>query len=244
MLRSRFATVATNRPVDTKKESTDIDVVVLEGDALYLFECKHSVPPTGPHEMRDIWEDIEKGASQLQVAMKVLSDPERRQSYIAGWFPDARKRPVELRIIPCVLCSHRIFSGLQYQGIPIRDFASFALLTGDAVVGMGSSDENGEGVMYRFRLTSGAEFSTADLDDYLSTDAKYFKMFDPFMHPVSTFVRLGDMTLARETVAYEVELDRWIAHMNTIGCTRQPDERKKLRFPVPFDDALPDEAKS
>jgi hypothetical protein len=94
--KSIFAKVETNAPVkglkgsNGKAEATDIDLVVLEDKSLYLFECKHSLPPTGPHEIRDVWEDIEKGVNQLAIAMKILSDPVRRQSYLTRLFPGTK----------------------------------------------------------------------------------------------------------------------------------------------------------
>ena len=107
-----FKRVTVNRRVQSKTDNTDLDVVVLEGKTLYLFECKHSVPPTGSHEMRDIWEDIEKGARQLRIALRLLADPGRLLNYLTGWFPGIRAADIaNIRIVPCVLCSHRIFAG-------------------------------------------------------------------------------------------------------------------------------------
>jgi hypothetical protein len=78
--------------------------------------------PTEPHEMRDVWEDIEKGARQLARARAALLDPGRRQSYLAGWFPGS-KTPAnaDMRIVTCVISSHRIFSGLEIEGVAVRD---------------------------------------------------------------------------------------------------------------------------
>ena len=230
-LKSLFPKVATNRPVKMEGATTDtdIDVLVFEGDTLFLFECKHSLPPTGPHELRDIWEDIEKGVRQLATATEILKDPARRQSYLTGWFPGTKLRDVaELKIVPCVLTSQRIFSGLQHNGVAIRDFGSLQRLCEDGVVGLGGAISEDEIVMCQFRVIHGKTMSGVDLTDYCSADSVFFKMFKPFMHAFSRIERLGGITIARETFVYEVELGEWCKHMEAIGCTREPDKQRKL----------------
>jgi hypothetical protein len=39
--------------------------------------------------------------------------------------------------MPCVLCSHRIFAGMEHHGIPIRDCASLARLTESGIIAIG-----------------------------------------------------------------------------------------------------------
>jgi hypothetical protein len=190
-----------------KTEATDIDLVVLEDKTLYLFECKHSLPPTGPHEIRDVWEDIEKGTNQLAIAMRILSDPVRRQSYLAGWFPGTKPQDTaNLKLVPCVLCSDRIFSGLEHQGFPIRDFSSLQLLFQGGIVGMGGPVSEDEVVMMQYRVIRQKEMSGSDLADYCSPESTFFKMFKPFMSPVSRIQRLEGITIAEETFVYQAEV--------------------------------------
>jgi hypothetical protein len=231
--------VTTNRQVDAGGKKTDLDVVILDEHVVYIFECKHSIPATSPHEMRDLWEDIEKGARQLKVAMEILSDRERLLNFLAGWFPGTKRNQVlNLTIRPCVLCSHRIFSGIEHDGIPVRDSGALLKLVEDGTVAMGWVDESGESIMYRYRVCAAGGFSSPDLGDFLSPESKFFKMFSPFMHPVSRFKKLGTITLASETYMYEVGLPEWMAHLESLGCTRLPDERKKLNFPWTPEDLL------
>jgi hypothetical protein len=229
-LRERFARVETNKPVKGQVGATDIDVVVLEGDGLYLFECKHSLPPTGPHEMRDIWEEIEAGVRQLAVANQILADSVRRQSYLTGWFPGTRKEDtIGLKIYRCVLCSHRVFSGLEYKGVPIRDFSSLSRLCEGGIVGMGAGVADEEVILHQYRIIRDDTLSSEDLKDYLSPMPTFFKMFQPFMHPVSRMERLGAVTISKETFVYEVELEQWEEHLESLGCTRLADRRQRLQ---------------
>jgi hypothetical protein len=236
MLKEHFKRVEINRPVKSTSKSnpmrTDIDVLLLENGVLYIFECKHSIPPTSPHEMRDIWEEIKKGVSQLKKAIEILNDTSRLTDYLRGWFPDLpRNQTVNIKIVPCVLCSHRIFSGMAYEGIPIRDFSSLAKLIEDGLIKVGVLQDRAL-TLSQFRIAETNKFSIYDLADYLSEDSRFFKMFKAFMFPTSRIQRVGNITLARETWLYEVEMNKWLSWMTSIGCTRLEDERAEWKSPL------------
>lgn len=243
MLRTRFPKVTENRRLQSAQRVTDVDVVVYEGTTLYLIECKHSVPGASIHEMRDSWEDIERAAEQLSLAMAILSEPQKRQSYLAGWFPGTKvANTAKVRIQPCILCSHREFSGLQYEGIPVRDFASLKLLFGDASVGMGSVDDAGDVTMYRYRIIKEGGPTQVDLDNYLSVEADYFKIYQRFMQPVTRIRSIadGEVSIATETFRLEMELGQWIAHLDQLGFTKEVVEHKDVKSPFNFMEAMND----
>jgi hypothetical protein len=213
-LKTKFQKVKKNQRLQLGKKATDVDVVLFEGSTLYLIECKHSVPGADTHEMRDIWEDIERGAEQLAFATSVLTERQKRQSYLAGWFPGTKVADTaRIRIQPCILCSHREFSGLSHEGIPVRDFSSLSLLFGDASIGMGSLSENGDLDVYRYKIIKDGGPTQADFDDYLSDDSCYFRILRPFMNPVTRFKSIADgkARLATQTFRLELEgLTTWI----------------------------------
>ena len=242
LLRERFKYVTTNRRVESTEGATDVDVIVLEGNTLYLFEIKHSVYPAEPHELRDAWEDIEKGVQQLKRASVALEDPAKRHSYLAGWFPGrTRQENSSLRISSCLLSSHRILSGLELDGVPIRDYSSLARLVNGGVLSMGEVESDGRTLVRAVRLTEEEGFSAADLDDYLGSDSRYFNSFAPHLLPYSRLIRLGRLTISWETYLYNVGLDEWLAHMDTIGAVRLPDEWRKFEMSKGFDVVMPEE---
>ena len=110
---------------------------------------------------------------------------------------------------PCVLCSYRVFSGVPIDGIPIRDFASLALICSDGIVGMGVEDDSGHVVMQRYRLLARENATDEDFDDYLSDRSRFFKMFRPFMHEYDRMERLFDrsLILAHNTFVHYVSQD-------------------------------------
>jgi hypothetical protein len=185
---------------------------------LYLIECKHSVTPTGAHELRDRWRDINHGVYQLKLAMRILGL--RLRSYLAGLFPGTTEaQSARLRIQPCVLCSHRVFSGLSLYGIPVRDVASLALTCGDGVVGMGAEDDSGHVVMQQYRLRANASTTQEDFDEYLADKSRFFEMFRPFMHEYDRLDRLfgGSVVLAYNTFVHDLSQEAWAAHLERIG---------------------------
>jgi hypothetical protein len=236
---SKFHKVAANRPVGLGAMKTDIDVVLLESNKLFIFECKYSLPPTDPHEMRDLWEEIEQGVTQLDRAKHILSDPKRRQSYLASWFPGTVAAETEtVEIVPCILCSHRIFSGMKHNGIPIRDFSILALMLSEGIVGFGGMNESGESFMYEHRIVSETGFNARDLTDFLSDDSSYFKMFASSARRFWQLDRLGDITLARDTYMHDFDSDTWLANMESLGFKRLPNKREQVEFPLSVEQLL------
>ena len=110
----------------------------------------------------------------------------------------SQTQAARLRIQPCVLCSHRVFSGLSLDGIPVRDFASLALICGDGIVGMGGEDDSGQVVMQRYRLRANENATEEDFNEYLTERSRFFEMFQPFMHEHDRLDRLfgGSLVLS------------------------------------------------
>jgi hypothetical protein len=241
LLQQHFTYVTINRRVKTIEGATDVDVVLLHNEDLVLFECKHSVFPSEPHEVRDVWEDIEKGVRQLQLAASVLADPNRCRDYLAGWFPNrGPKTPIPVRVVPCVISSHRVFSGIHHSGIAIRDYASLAHLTTEGIVFMGHVEEDGSTLLHRFRVTEAEGFSARDLLDYLSPEAMYFRIFSEFMHPVSRLSRVGSLTIAHETHVWQLYVDEWIRYMESMGVHRLPDVARTVEVPLSLEQVRED----
>lgn len=237
-LKGVFKDLRRNVPIKRGTERTDVDLMVLTERTLYLIECKHSLTPTGAHEFRDLWRDVNHGANQLKLALKILVD--RRQDYLAGLFPGTTKeQSAQLRMQPCVLCSHRVFSGLSIDGIPVRDFASLALICGDGIVGMGIEDESGHVVMQRYRLRANENATEEDFDEYLSDRNRFFEMFRPFMHEYDRLDRLfdGSVVLAQNTFVHYVSQEDWAAHLERIGAIAVSSERHPVAElgPTPID---------
>jgi hypothetical protein len=230
LFKGRFQHVVTNRKVKTAEGETDVDVVVYTKSKLYLFECKHSMFPCGPRETRDIVEDMEKGTKQLALARAALSSEVAQRRYLNQWFPDLKTaRYTDLPISAAVLCSQRVLSGIEWNGIPVRDYASLSRLIDDGTVAVTNLiDETGI-TMARFSLVDEAGFSSDDLDDYLSRESRYFGLYKRFMRPVCRLQRLRNVTLAQESYLFEAAPDELQHYLEEIGARRLPDERHEMK---------------
>lgn len=226
----------TNVQVKLGEMKTDIDVVAFTGSHLYLFECKHSLTPTGAHEMRDLWADIEKGVSQIERAQQILAT--RMDTYLNGWFPNVRRgRGINVQVTGCVLCSHRVFSGLQIRGVPVRDLASIALTLGDAVVSRGIREDDGQVHLMRFRLRQTEDPALSDLDEYLAPDPKFFRSLKTHMKQFTAVYRLSDtIALTRETYMGQFDDDSWQASLAGVGAQLLEDEVLAVGPLVPPED--------
>ena len=230
LFKARFEHVIANRKIKAAEGETDIDLVVYTTSRIYLFECKHSVFPCGPHETRDIIEDIEKGTRQLTLARAALSSQEAQRRYLAQWFPDVIPlAEAELPISTAILCSQRVLCGIEWNGIPVRDYASLSKLLDDGTVAVTNLiDETGI-TMARFSLVGDTGFSSEDLDDYLSRESRYFGLYKRFMRPVCRLQRLRNLTLAHDSYLFDFASDEWQQYMEEIGARRLPDERHEMK---------------
>ena len=236
-LKALFSQVKTNAAVALGDLKTDVDIVALGDESVYLFECKHSLTPTGAHEFRDLWQDINKGISQLEVAKQILEI--RMKDYLAGWFPGTdRRKASNLTIKRCVLCSHRVFSGLSIRGIPVRDHASLSLILDDAVVRMGYSEDGTKMAVKRYRLRGSDNPTVSDLDAYLGDQSIFFAMFQPFMRSYTRIDALSSsVVLAQDSFLYEVGESEWSSHLERIGAVRLNDVALTLG-PLPMPENL------
>ena len=115
----------------------------------------------------------------------------------------------------------RVFSGLVIDGIPIRDWASLALICGDAVVGMGEDDGSGDVVMQRYRLRGNEQVTQKDFDEYLCDASRFFATFRPFMREYHRLDRLFGNALG---IAYNT----YVHGAAQIGCVAVSEERLSM----------------
>jgi hypothetical protein len=224
MLRQHFPEIVTERRLRLGELRTEVDIALLSDSTIYLIECKHSLTATGPHEMRDLWRDIAKGISQVNRARQILEDQERRRTYLRAWFPKIDPTTIgSIHIVGSVLSSHRLFSGLTIDGIPIRDFASLSRCVEEGTVGIGHENEDGKLEMTRYRFWRGETLSSHELANYFSEASILHRMFGSSMKRQHVRQHFDGLTLVRDTFAYDFDSEEWQETMEAMGCSRLPN---------------------
>jgi hypothetical protein len=202
LLREVFGTaITTSRRVRSNHlGETDVDVASFIDETLYLWECKHSLPPTSPHEARDVWRDIERATEQLLLAQTILSADPGLHNRLQSWFTTVPPEQIRVkRVVLVVMTSTRMWSGMSVAGIPVRDVHSLQrMLRGDRF-GVPTRGEQ-EWEFERFGLPVSQPLGRAELDDYLAPIGRYWSLRRSWNAPATLLLaRVGKTTLAHTT---------------------------------------------
>lgn len=236
LLRKVFPHVAVERKYDIQGLSGDVDVVVLHGAVLYLFECKHSLPAATTHEHRDLLEDVKTGAAQLLRAQQALPLDPALRNRLKQWFPDAEIGALnEWRYVPCVVTATRMFSGIELTGIPVRDIFSLenVLLRGSLeIIAAGAGDL----MLRQYSFWRGEKFSPDDLEDYLRIGGLYWQTRG--VHSVDLAVLEArvppGVSLVTETC--RVTFESWeesVSRLDALGLRVVEERREPRASPTP-----------
>ena len=113
----------------------EIDVLARFGDYLFVFECKHSLLPCNPHELRTSYDHIKKAASQLTAIKELLAQKEvEAELYRRLSWP---LTPAS-EIITCIVSCNGMFPGLSIGGHPVRRWTELQNMIESGVVSVGS----------------------------------------------------------------------------------------------------------
>lgn len=78
---------------------------------------------------------------------------EVRQTYLAGWFPGTKvENTKDIDIVSCIILSHRLFSGSNFDGVAVRDFRSFSMLMEENNITFGVGDPGEETKIVRHSM--------------------------------------------------------------------------------------------
>jgi hypothetical protein len=153
-------------------EKGEADVLILIDNILFVLECKNSLVPTGPHELRTSLDYIEEAAIQLSRWQKHFQDPKFRQSLVkkTGLAIDHKTR-----LVTGVIMSNRMFMGYRIDGHPVRGAYELEHFIREGNISMG--DEV-------FSYWEGNALSADDLRRYFEQDLTYvaqWKAMTPFV---------------------------------------------------------------
>lgn len=205
-LRKRFPSLAVGKRLKVGDVEGEVDIALVAGDVLVLFECKHSLPGASTHEDAEVWSDVEHAAEQLTKCGRLI-DQIGLQQIVSRWFPGMTAR----RVLPVVLTSTRLFCGLHLAGIPVRDWHTLSNALRGAIVEVGLRGETPGSIRAkRWSCLTSETFSDEDLLDYLGPQSKLIAAQDMLLEPCSRIdiPRMdGFPMLVRETYTANPSLD-------------------------------------
>lgn len=177
------AEVLKNVPYSLNGESGECDVIAFMEDYCFVIECKNSLLPTGVHELRTSLDHIETAADQLKRFASCFQDSDFRD-----WFSRhlGREIPDQIKLLPAIIISNRMFLGMRPHGIPVRGNHEFAQF-----VESGTIELRDTGVIEKssseVRFWCGESMSLEDLIRYFEDDITYVPHWDAMEEFVSRF---------------------------------------------------------
>lgn len=190
-------------------EKIELDAIFRFGEFLFIFECKHSLLPCNPHELRTSFKGVNKGAEQLSRARRLISRPGNEVELYRrlGW-----KLAPSKKIVTCVVSCNGMFSGLRIGGNPVRRWAELANMIETGIVnsaniiatpGDNGLDIKADGWTSRC-LWNGPDLTAQFLHDYLEGDTLRDAMFDAMVEHSRSF-DLGERRLVFKSYALDVQ---------------------------------------
>lgn len=183
-------------------QSGEIDVIAVIDNYLFVFECKNSLHPTSPFELRTSYDYIRKGAKQLTNFRNFWKE-QSFKDYLSSKIRFNSSLPSEL--YTCIITGNRMFSGWREQGHSIRPIYEFRNIVQSGKISaklLDLPDKTLEG--QSFRVWKGNTFNVKDLIEYIEKDSLHQCYFDSMMS-IKDENRIGNITITRETYALDVE---------------------------------------
>jgi hypothetical protein len=175
-------------------ERGEADVLVLIENILFVLECKNSLVPTGPHELRTSLDYVEEAAKQLSRWQKYFGDPDFRE-----WIAKKCQLPVDIKtkLVTGIIMSNRMFMGYRIDGHPVRGAYELESFVREGKISMG--DEV-------FAFWKENECSAEDLRRYFEEDITYVAQWNCMKPFVETYLFDGCTVLVRRQYKDLLEL--------------------------------------
>jgi len=177
----------------------EIDVVAYGDGILFGFECKNSLLPTSPFELRTTFNHLAKAADQMDRLRNAVRDPVFLQ-----WLEERTGLPCTqaTEVVTGIIATNRMFSGGKFRSHPVRGLLEMGnlLLSGEIVVGGRAK-----------RLIQGERATPAEVRDELVNNTLRSELFD-LMIPLEVTYTFSGKPVTTVTFALDrLELERRLA---------------------------------
>jgi hypothetical protein len=185
-----------------KGQEGEIDIIAVIDNYLFVFECKNSLHPTSPFELRTSYDYIRKGAKQLSNFRNNWKE-QSFKDYLSSRFKCSL--PSELHT--CIVTGNRMFSGWREQGHSIRLIYELRNIVQSGKISaklLDVSDKTLEGQTSRvWKVWKGDTFNVEDIIEYIEKDSLHQCYFDSMS--IKDENRIGYNTITRKTYEFDVE---------------------------------------
>lgn len=176
----------------------EIDVIAVIDNYLFVFECKNSLHPTSPFELRTSYDYIRKGAKQLTKFRNLLKEPSFKD-----YLSTNLKYSLPSELYTCIITGNRMFSGWREQGHNIRPIYELRNIIQSGKFStklLDLSDKTLESLS--FRVWRGDTFSVEDLINYINGDSLHQCYFDSMINTKHE-VHINNIKIIKKT--YELD---------------------------------------
>ncbi len=149
-------------------ENGEIDVFVVGKECVFAFECKNTLHPSSPFEMRGAFQQLNDSVEQLNRLKAFYADPAFRERLQKTLKLNDAIPPV-LRV--CTITGVRSFAGLRWQDVPTRPLWEMCNFITTGINTLTAATDGKETRSIEFRLWKNEQFVESDLVDALSPDS-------------------------------------------------------------------------
>ncbi|WP_419176218.1 hypothetical protein [Desulfosediminicola sp.] len=183
-----------------KNQNGDIDVLAIIDNSLFIFECKNSLHPCSPFELRTSYDYIKKASNQLTRIQELLTNPKFR-SYLSGLIDGVDLEDV--KVTTCIAMGNRMFSGWQESGHKVRPIHELCNIIDEGSIGLSRiKGDNTHKKVETIKIWKSNKFAPQDLTDYIISDSLYAPRFESMVE-IDSGVKLKKKKLIRKTYALD-----------------------------------------
>lgn len=192
----------------------EVDLVVWSKRHLYLIECKNSILPTSPFELRTTYDYIIKAQKQLDLSSEALNNDDFKEGLLKNWgIPYT-----DYQIHTLILLGNRIFTSPNRFKHSIRYIHELDMLFTDGIINSSFG---------KWRYWKNEEFSENDFLRYISNDDPMLNDFLDAMDPYRIVITCRDHRIEKESYSLNILKHFELDDINLVALNT--DEHLKMR---------------
>ena len=155
--------------------NSDIDLVAINDDTLYVFECKHTLQPVSSYDLRTTYDYIKKAEKQLDNVVDLYNQEALLPILEKKW--NLKLSNIK-KLVCCIVLSNRLLNGNSFK-YPVRYINEIKNIIDKGLM----KTEKGS-----FKLWEGDTLTNSDLIEYFSLNSRLVELlFDSVTEEVLVY---------------------------------------------------------